>query len=87
MDLPVKCVMDSPGWRFQGWGWMTIQSFNVWSTVKGQPCLSTRHLLTLSTRERKHMGAHGRGKLCMFCPLSDVITSHSWCGEVAAVLL
>ena len=73
MDLPVKCIMDSPGWCFQGWGWMTIQSFNVWSPVKGQPYLSTRHLLTLSTWERKHMEAHGRGKMCVLCLLSDVI--------------
>lgn len=64
MDLPVKCIMDSPSWSFQGWGWMTIQSFNVWSTVKGQPYLRTRHLLTLSTWERKNTWEHMAGEKC-----------------------
>lgn len=86
MDLPVKPITDSPGWCFQGLGWMTVQSFNVWSTVKVQPYLSTRHLLTLSTWERKCMEAPGRGKIGMVCLLSGDITSSSWCGEAVAVI-
>lgn len=66
---------------------MTIQSFTVWSTVQGQPYLSTRHLLTLSVWETKLMKAHGRGKICVFCLLSDEVTTSIWCGEVVAVLL
>lgn len=33
------------------------------------------------------MEVHDSGKICTFCLLSDVITSGSWCGDVAAVLL
>lgn len=66
---------------------MTIQSFIVQSAVQGQLYLSTRHLLTLNVWETKLMKAYGRGKVCVFCLLSDEITTGSWCGEMVAVLL
>lgn len=75
MDLPIKCITDSPGWCFQGLGWMTIQSFNVWSTVKGQP-LSV-HQTSLDT---EHMGEkmHGRSWqgekcACFVCSMMSLL--------------